>query len=60
MKTPKATPPTPPPPPTNNQAADNAARDSGAGKKRGYQSTILGKKPESNTIQQATKTLLGQ
>jgi len=59
MKSPKANPPTPPPLPTRDQAA-SGAMDSGNGKRKGYQSTILGGQKTAAAEQSPLKTLLGQ
>jgi hypothetical protein len=53
-------PPTPPPLPSKDAAAE-AAKDTGAMKRRGYQSTILGGRPASaNAEMNPLKSLLGQ
>lgn len=61
MKSPKTpAPPSPPPLPSKDAAADSV-RDSGAMKRRGYQSTILGSRNTATSPEvTAAKTLLGQ
>jgi hypothetical protein len=59
MKSPKAQAPTPPPVPSKDEAAAGSV-DTGASKRRGYQSTILGGRQTANAEANPLKTLLGQ
>lgn len=52
--------PSAPPVPTQDEAADNAGKDMGNSKRRGFQSTILGGRQQAAAEPQPRKTLLGQ
>lgn len=59
MKSPKAQAPTAPPVPNKDQAAAGST-DTGASKRRGFQSTILGGRQTANAEANPLKSLLGQ